>query len=143
MTGHPRPLPRETPLNRPFWDGCRAGILRLQRCLACKQAVFYPRVCCPHCGNGALEWFDASGRGTLASWTVIHRPGHEAFMADVPYIFAAVTLAQGPILYGRLHLPPEQSPLIGAPVQTVFDAATDHVMLPAFRIARPEPLQAA
>lgn len=136
MIAHPRPLPRETPLNRPFWDGCRAGILRLQRCLGCRQAVFYPRVCCPHCGHGELEWFDASGHGVLASWTVIHRPGHDSFMADVPYPFAAITLAEGPVIYGRLHLQPTDTPAIGLPVTAVFDAVAGGFTLPAFRITQ-------
>jgi uncharacterized OB-fold protein len=133
MIAHARPLPRETALNLPFWDGCRAGVLRLQRCLSCQQPVFYPRVCCPHCGHGELAWFDASGQGVIASWTVIHRPGHESFMADVPYIFAAVTLAEGPVMYGRLHLAADETPGIGLAVTAVFDRVAGGIVLPAFQ----------
>jgi uncharacterized OB-fold protein len=135
MTVHAKPLPRVTALTRPFWDGCSVGVLRLQRCLSCRKAVFYPRVCCPHCGHGGLEWFDASGSGAVITWTVVHRPGHDSFMADVPYVFAAVALAEGPTMYGRLHEPHDASGLIGRRVQVVFDALTHDIALPAFRLS--------
>ena len=55
MTVHAQPLPHETPLTRPFWDGCRAGIPCLQCCLDCRMAFFYQRVRCPPYGQGALK----------------------------------------------------------------------------------------
>lgn len=131
------PQPRITEVNRPFWDGCREGRLMLQRCTdpACARFVFYPRVCCPYCGNGTLTWEQVSGAGKLQSWTVVHRPGHEAFMPDVPYVFAAVTLAEGPLMYGRLLEPPASPALaINAPLRVVFPAVSSGVVLPAFEM---------
>jgi uncharacterized protein len=129
------PQPRITELNRPFWDGCRAGRLMLQRCRdpACGRFVFYPRVCCPYCGSDKLDWQQASGAGRLQSWTAVHRPGHAAFMADVPYVFAAVALAEGPLLYGRQLVPPDAPSLaIGAELRVVFPAVPTGAVLPAF-----------
>jgi uncharacterized OB-fold protein len=129
------PQPRITEVNRPFWDGCRAGRLMLQRCSdpTCARFVFYPRVCCPYCGSNALEWQRASGAGRLQSWTVVHRPGHAAFMPDVPYVFAAVTLTEGPLICGRVLVPPNAPSLvIGAGLQVVFPEVTSGVVLPAF-----------
>jgi hypothetical protein len=132
---HQAPQPRITEVNRPFWDGCRTGKLVLQRCsdAACRRFIFYPRVCCPYCGGGALDWQPTSGAGRLQSWTVVHRPGHAAFMVDVPYVFAAIILAEGPLIYGRLLLPPDVPELaIGLDLHVVFVATTDGVVLPAF-----------
>ncbi len=129
------PQPRITDINRPFWDGCRAGRLMLQRCgdAACGRFVFYPRVCCPYCGGGSLDWQQASGAGRLQSWTVVHRPGHAAFMADVPYVFAAVTLAEGPLMYGRILVPADAGRLaIGAALQVVFPEVAAGAVIPAF-----------
>ena len=56
-----KPQPRVTQLNRPFWDGCNNGRLVIQKCRACTRAVFYPRVCCPFCKAGDLDWIEASG----------------------------------------------------------------------------------
>ena len=34
------PLPRPTVLSRPHWDGCREGVLRVQKCADCGSCVF-------------------------------------------------------------------------------------------------------
>jgi uncharacterized OB-fold protein len=135
---HQGPQPRITDVNRPFWDGCREGRLVLQRCAdpACARFVFYPRVCCPYCGGGTLTWEDVSGSGHLQSWTVVHRPGHEAFMPDVPYVFAAVTLIEGPLMYGRLRAEPGSPALaIGTRMRAVFPAVPSGAVLPVFVLA--------
>ena len=127
------PQPRITDINRSFWDGCRANRLMLQRCTACGRFVFYPRVCCPYCGCGDLAWQQASGEGRLQSWTVVHRAGHDAFQADTPYVFAAVTLAEGPVLHGRMLEPPDSPSLaVGSAVRVVFPPADGGVVTPAF-----------
>ena len=129
------PQPRITEINRPFWEGCRDGKLILQQCSdpACMRYVFYPRVCCPYCGGGVLEWQQASGNGRLQSWTVVHRPGHAAFVPYVPYVFAAVVLAEGPLIYGRMMVPPDAPSLsIGTELRMVFPAVKAGAVLPAF-----------
>ena len=47
----PRMLPEPTPETRHFWDGCKEGELRLQRCTSCQDSYFPPRPFCPKCGN--------------------------------------------------------------------------------------------
>ena len=95
--------------------------------------MFYPRVCCPYCGSGELVWEQASGSGRLQSWTLVHRPGHDAFLLDVPYVFAAVTLAEGPLIYGRLLVSREGPSLaIGCAVRVIFSEGAGEAVLPAF-----------
>jgi uncharacterized OB-fold protein len=48
------------------------GKLGYQRCADCSAAVFYPRVLCPVCGSGALEWRESEGRGTVYATTAVH-----------------------------------------------------------------------
>lgn len=129
------PQPKITDINRPFWDGCRTGKLMLQRCTRadCRKFVFYPRVCCPYCGCGELGWEQASGEGRLQSWTVVHRTGHAAFQPEAPYLFAAVTLAEGPVIYARVAVLPDAPSLaIDMPVRVVFPDVTNGAVLPAF-----------
>ncbi len=129
------PMPRVDAVNRPFFEGCNAGVLRIQRCVepGCRRAVFYPRVCCPHCGGGALDWIDVSGRGKVISCTVVHRPGHDAFLADAPYVFAAIGLEEGAMLYGRVEVAPDAAAeLVGRPVRAVFREHAPGMRLPAF-----------
>ncbi len=53
-----------------YAEGLAAGLLRYQRCAGCGDAVFYPRVVCPHCGSDRLEWADSAGSGTVYSTTM-------------------------------------------------------------------------
>ena len=90
-----KPVPVPTPETQPFWDGCAAGELRIQRCRDCSKPFFYPRSVCPSCGSVAVEWFTASGHATLYSYVINHRPA-PGFEGDGPYAIAVVQLAEGP-----------------------------------------------
>ncbi|WP_017935417.1 Zn-ribbon domain-containing OB-fold protein [Nocardioides sp. Iso805N] len=93
MSASTKALPTPTPETAPYWEGARAGELRIQRCRACTQAYFYPRPYCPQCGSADVEWFVTSGRATLASYIISERaaPGF-----DAPYAIAIVELEEGP-----------------------------------------------
>ncbi len=90
-----KPLPEPTPDTQPFWDGCSRGELVIQRCLDCGKPYFYPRPVCPECGSVNVEWFTASGRATLYSYVINHRPAR-GFENEGPYAIAVVQLAEGP-----------------------------------------------
>ncbi|GAA3582483.1 OB-fold domain-containing protein [Nonomuraea rosea] len=89
-----KPAPRPTPETRPFWDGAAAGELRIQRCQTCERHYFYPRPSCPHCGGDQVEWVRASGRATLYSYVINHRPA-PGFEEEGPYAIAVVELEEG------------------------------------------------
>ena len=86
-------LPQPTPETQPFWDGTKAGELRLQRCDACSHVYFPPRPFCPKCAGRKVSWFRASGRATLYSYVIHHRP---APGFTPPYSIAVVEVAEGP-----------------------------------------------
>ena len=119
-----KPSPRHTPTNGPFLEACNRDELWLQRCLApgCGKYVYYPRVCCPHCGGGDLRWERVSGLGEIVSFTRVHRPQHESFMSEAPYYFIGVRVQEGPLLFSRLHQegPVSEANLIGCQVRAVF-----------------------
>ncbi|MFQ5757051.1 MAG: Zn-ribbon domain-containing OB-fold protein [Acidiferrobacterales bacterium] len=132
-----RPTPRRTTISEPFWKACNEGILTLQRCRSqtCGRYIFYPRVCCPNCGGGELEWQQVSGRGRIRSFTKVHRPLHESFQGEVPIYFVAVTLDEGPILYSRLQeRPASDDGLLDASVRAVFEKSGTDQALPVFVI---------
>lgn len=81
-----------------FAEKLAAGRFEIQRCSACARHVFYPRVLCPHCGAGRLDWVQASGRGTVYSTTVIRRKPEEG--GD--YNVALVDLEEGVRLMSRV-----------------------------------------
>lgn len=123
-------VPRPTPETQPFWDGAAAGELRVPRCLTCARHHFYPRPACPHCGSGEVEWVTCSGRATLYSYVISHRPapGFEA-----PYAIAVVELEEGVRMMSNIvgvEITPE-SLRLDMPLRVVFEPRGD-VCLPLF-----------
>lgn len=90
-----KPVPRPTPETQPFWDGANVEQLWIQRCTDCAEHYFYPRHVCPFCGSSKVEWAQASGRATLYSYVINHRPA-PGFDDDAPYPIAVVQLEEGP-----------------------------------------------
>lgn len=130
-----KPLPVPDPVTQPFWDGLNEGILRIQRCAACRTAVFYPRIGCPDCGARALEWITASGRGTVHAFTIAHRGVPAAFKGAIPYVVAMVELEEGACLMTNLIGvdPSPDAVKIGMAVEMVFEKVTDTVTLAKFK----------
>lgn len=128
-----RPLPVATPASTPYWEGVRAGELRLQLCEACGRYVLYPRPRCPHCHGGLLRWVRASGRGTLHSYVVnyLAAPGWEG---QTPYVIAVVELEEGPRMLSNLVGVAPQPELLALdmPLEVVFERRGEEV-LPQFR----------
>ena len=129
----PKPLPIVTDENRPFWDGCREGKLLLQFCAACQQHQFYPRLYCMQCESDRLRWVEASGRGVIYSYTIIHQNKSPDFMADVPYNVAIVQLEEGPRMMSNIVDIDPADLRVDLPVTVVFDPVNDTISLPRFR----------
>ena len=130
MPAKTAPVP--TPETQPYWDGCAAGELRIQRCLDCGKPYFYPRPVCPSCGSGRVEWFTASGQATLYSYVINHRPA-AGFEDDVPYAIAVVELAEGPRMMTSIRGVPAtpEALVLDMPLRVAFEQRGD-VWLPVF-----------
>ena len=138
MADYPRPLPVPTPETQHFWDGTRVGELRLQKCLDCHHTYFPPRPFCPACSSRNVEVFAASGRGTLESYVISHRP-HKAF--DGPYAIALVALEEGPRMMSNI-VECEQTPealQLDMPLQVAFEDSGEDIHLPVFAPAGDAP----
>lgn len=133
-----KPVPKATPETQPFWDGARAGELRLQRCNACGSAYFYPRPSCPRCGSQDVEWMRASGAARLYSYVINHRPA-PGFEDDGPYVIAVVELAEGPrMMTNIVGIEPDPDNLVlDMPLRVTFTQRGD-MSLPVFEPAEGE-----
>lgn len=127
-----KPLPPITNLNRPYWDGLREGVLRMQRCTACALIWYPPAPICPGCWSEAHEWVPLSGRGTVSSWVVFHQAYLKGYDDEVPFNVAEVTLEEGPRLMTNLVGIDNDDIEMGMDVEVVFDAVTDDVTLAKF-----------
>ena len=127
-----KPVPVPTPETQPFWDGCAAGELRIQRCVDCGRPHFYPRPVCPACGSVNTEWFAASGRATLYSYVINHRPA-PGMEEGAPYAAAVVELSEGQrrrtSMVGAPATP--EALVLDMPLQVSFEQRGD-ISLPVF-----------
>lgn len=95
-------LPRPTRDSQPFWEGCNAERLLLQRCGECRHLFYYPRRLCPACGATALQWEQASGHGRIYSFSEVHVPFQgPQWAGQVPYTVVLVDLDEGPRMLSR------------------------------------------
>ena len=88
----------EPPISRvsePYWDATRHKQLVLQRCRACDQFIWFPRVACPTCLQASLVWEPATGRGTVYAVSVQHAAGTPQMKDRVPFAVVLVDLDEG------------------------------------------------
>ena len=120
MTIAPKPLQQASALSGPYWEAAAQGRLVLQCCSACGKLRHYPRLLCGRCYSDAATWTQASGHGTIHSWTVSHHAFHPSFVAELPYALVTVDLEEGVRALGRWRGDVPFS--IGLPVQGTFEA---------------------
>ena len=87
------------------------GKLGYQRCGDCAATIFYPRVVCPACGGGALEWRESAGRGTVYATTAVHSRNSD------PRNVVLVDLDEGFRMMSRVEGIPAEEVEIGARVR--------------------------
>ncbi len=119
----PAPLPH--PETQAFWDAARAGRFLIKRCGGCGKAHWYPRTMCPFCSSVDTRWVEASGDGTIYSYSVMRR-------ADPPYVIAYVTLAEGPTMLTNLVDCDPEALAIGQTVRLSFTPSEGGPPVPTF-----------
>lgn len=131
-TSPERPLPSPDPSTAPFWAGTRAHRLMLPRCRSCVAYHFYPRTLCPYCGSADLEWVEASGRGSVYSFTIVQRAPSPAFKDKLPYVVAVIALQEGPHLMTNIAGCAPTDVRIGMPVRVAWEDLDPDATLPYF-----------
>ena len=121
--------------SRQYWAGAAEGRLRLQRCAACGNAQFPPRHLCVKCWSEDLAWIESRGRGTVESFTIVHRAPLPEFRTKVPYVVAAVLLEEGPRMMTNIVGSDPLAVAIGDAVRVTFIADQAGRILPQFQRA--------
>ena len=105
---------------QPFWDATAQGRLVLARCDSCSEVIWYPRAYCPACHTNSVSWFDATGNGTIYSFSIT-RKGAGAWANSGPYVIAYVELEEGPRILTNIVGCSVDDVRVGMEVQVVFD----------------------
>ena len=132
MSNLPAPAPETNTDTTEFWAATGQGRLTLQRCTACDTVVWYPRSLCPTCQSFDLEWFDATGLGSVYSFTVVHKNPSRSWGAVTPYVMAYVELDEGPRLLTNIVDCDPATVAVDQRVQVVWDDTGEGTALPRF-----------
>ena len=128
---HPKPYADwET---RGYWEGCGRHELILQRCGECGVLRHRPRSICPECLSDRIEWVEASGKGTVHTYTVTNQNQAPAWREAVPYVLAYVELEEGVRLLTNIVGWEPGDVRIGQPVVVDWADLEDGGSVPRFR----------
>nr|WP_323039948.1 Zn-ribbon domain-containing OB-fold protein [Gemmobacter sp.] len=109
--------PEPTEDSAPFWAAANEGRFLLRVCADCGVAHWYPRSHCPFCSSRNVEWREASGKGTIYSYTLMRK-------AKPPYVLTYVTLDEGPKMLVNIVDSDFDAITIGARVHATFGEKT-------------------
>lgn len=119
--------PRITAETAPFWDAANDGKLMLKRCIESGKAFYPPRNFSPFTGSTKTEWFEASGNGTVYSYSLSKR-------GENPQGLAYIELDEGPIILSAITDCDLDAVEIGQKVRVVFVAAPEGQNIPMFTL---------
>ena len=89
----------------PFWEYCKKGELRLQRCRQSGRFLWPILPVDPDTLSDELDWVQVSGKGVISSWIVYRRVYYPEFENRVPYIVANIELPEGARMTGNVFGP--------------------------------------
>ncbi len=120
--GMATPVPVVNPEVKVFWDATAEGRLLLPKCQECAGLIWFPRPFCPQCGSLKIDWVQASGKGTIYSFTVNRRGAGDLveYKDPVPYVLAYVELEEGLRIMTNIVGCDPDSVKIGQAVEVVF-----------------------
>lgn len=131
------PAPAASRETLPWWEAAAAHRLVVQRCAACRRPRHPPSPACPACHGFDFDWIEASGRGTVYTFTVVHRAFVPSLARHLPYVVAVVALDDVPdvrLVTNLVDVAPA-AVRIGAAVEVAWEDVAPGLALPRFRLA--------
>lgn len=134
-----KPLPPIDEDSVEFWEAAKRHVLMIQRCENC-GTYYFPASYCNKCNIGFttpwatnMQWVNASGKGRVLSFTVIHHPYVPTFKDDIPYNVAIIELEEGPLMQSSIVDCDNEDIRAGMPVEVVFEDVTKDITLPKWK----------
>ncbi len=113
-----------------WWEMAAEGKLGIQCCSQCKTLRHPPRPMCGECGS--MEWhaLEASGTGTVCSFTILRHPQFPGY--EYPLIIILVDLEEGTRITSQLVDCEPEDVSFGMPVTMKIQEDPDGFKLPVF-----------
>lgn len=127
-----RPLPWPDAISAGFWEGAKAGELRIQKCRSCERWQHPPAIACMACGGEELGFQPLPGGLRLYSWTVLHDAPAPGFKTMLPLILglAEAEAQQGLLIAANILDTGESALRLGMPLTPVSEPiGEDHVLV--------------
>jgi uncharacterized OB-fold protein len=126
------------PEDRAWWEACRRRELTVPVCECCGHARIPCPPVCPGCHSPRMSLKPVSGRGRIFSFTIQYNPPAPALAELCPYNIAIIELDEMPAVHmvsNVVDAAPEEL-AIGRPVEVVWEAQGEGIVLPRFRLLR-------
>lgn len=116
-----------------WWQRAAEGVLAIQRCATCGTLRHPPRPMCSECRSLAWDHVAASGKGSVASYTVLYHPRFPGY--EYPLIIVLVDLEEGTRITAELKDCDPEDVRFGMAVTAFIHEDADGFRLPMFRPA--------
>ena len=126
----PRPHPAITQDNAFWFEGARAHRLLIQHCTSCGTLRHPPLPACATCGSFEWDAVEASGRGTLYSYVVVHYPQVPSF--EYPLPIGLVELEEGTRVVANIGSVEPDALEVGMTLRAEFVDYDKELSLPLF-----------
>jgi uncharacterized OB-fold protein len=80
----------------------------------------------------SLSWIEATGEGTVYSYSVVHYPATDEWEDDIPYINIIAHLDEDVYMFSNLVQCSVNDIHVGMPIEATFKRVTDNLTLPVF-----------
>ena len=117
-----------------WWEQAARDRLVIQRCTGCSRLRHPPRPMCDACRSTGWDHVEACGRGTLASFTVLHHPQFPGYA--YPLTIGIVELEEGTRIVTQLVDCEREEISIGMALEAAIHEDEDGFKLPVFRPAK-------
>lgn len=124
-----------------WWQAAAEHRLVVQRCADCGRTRLPPGPLCPACRSFNHAWQEVCGRGTVYTYTIVHRAYVPALAERLPYVVVLVELegGGGARLMSNLVDATPDVVRVGMVVEVAWEDLAPGLALPRFR---PLPRQA-
>jgi uncharacterized protein len=129
-----RRAPVLTTDNAFYWEGAGRGELLIQACGDCGELCHTPLPLCPVCHSPNRVTKEMSGRGTVASYAIVHHPPNP--WVELPAVIVTIDLEEGPQITSSVSDVPFDQLELGMEVEVYFAPTDiDGIGVPLFRPA--------
>jgi uncharacterized OB-fold protein len=119
-----------------WWEQVANDKLVIQRCESCQTLRHPPRPMCDQCRSMKWDYVQSSGRGTVASYTVLHHPQFPGY--QYPLAIVLVDLEEGTRITAELVNYQRDQLDFGIAVEALITEDSDGFRIPVFQPATGE-----